>query len=586
MPLCALNSASFDFILPELYVEPTVSAVKHQHMWSLNDFVTELNVTKSIALIGLPGTGKTTILANLFLESKSASQFRFYFTAKDLVSVYTKRTSLNSIFKKLYNLDVVSYINEHDSNVFFIDGLDEIRNEDIDHLFEILQVFKNNNISFWISTRTDFYYRHMITDSKKMALFYDVLLLEEWSIEQSMEFVKNFSKKASKNFIFTRVKELLDNGANIEGFLRNPFKVSLLIFLLSDESYGIDRITANDFVLYREFYHQWLTQEKNRGTSLNEAIDILSFHTEIATSLYTNRESNELTNIISPEVLKKYNLMNDSAFIGLLQYKERLTQVLVEKFYHETLMEFLVGYGIIRSFLSGDNIVKYLDSVYNYGVNYFVRSAFENLGTKDKKIILNNLNNAYFSILKEQKDNEYWQKIREQIIYYVGRIPFEQYPEILKYAYYNESNTILNRAAALSLILFGDEDIEHDYLGKLVIGSPHDLENRSIQLVYFGDVQADLHKYRDDGIVMWERTKNAIIDRLSKTTRRDLNLRMWDIVTLYSFCVNRGTNILSDDDKIVIQDMIIEHISISTKRRERLIEEKKKLLQYIEKGSL
>ncbi|MDR0289839.1 MAG: hypothetical protein LBI06_02785 [Treponema sp.] len=113
----------------------------------------------------------------------------------------------------------------------------------------------------------------------------------------------------------------------------------------------------------------------NRGTSTNKTSDILSFHTEVALPLYINRRSNEVTNIFSNNLLQDYKFLNDPAFIGLLQYKERLTQIIVEKFYHETFMEFLIGYGVIRSFLSGENITKYLETIYNYEVRQKPRQS-------------------------------------------------------------------------------------------------------------------------------------------------------------------------------------------------------------------
>jgi hypothetical protein len=57
---------------------------------------------------------------------------------------------------------------------------------------------------------------------------------------------------------------------------------------------------------------------------------------------------------------------------------------------------------------------------------------------------------------------------------------------------------------------------------------------------------------------------------------------MWDIITLYSFCVNRGIGILTLEDKNVIRNMIIDYDGISLKRRNKLFVEKERLLLYIE----
>jgi hypothetical protein len=381
-------------------------------------------------------------------------------------------------------VEVSESLEKYDSKIFFIDGLDEIGYDDIDCFFEILVLLNNNNINFWISCRSDFYHRYMLTDQNKMKLFHDILFLDDWSVEQGLSFVKNFSDKSSKVFIYERVEALLATGSKVITFLGNPFKASLLIFIIGDINYGVERLIANDFILYQEFYDQWLMQEKKRKTSINNSLTILRFHTEVAVYLVSKRSNDALSNIIPSSDIDKFNLKNDSAFLGLLRCKERLGNIIIEKFYHETLMEFLVAKGIISSFVSGTSIREYLKIIYNNEVNSFVRSAFEACTSDKRTNIIKNLTETYQVIMKET-DNSTLQRIREQIIYYIGRIPFdEQTNKILLYAYKNESNSIINRAAALSLIILGNEEVEFDYINKLTIGSIFDLENRSVQLVY------------------------------------------------------------------------------------------------------
>ncbi|MCL2722176.1 MAG: TIR domain-containing protein [Treponema sp.] len=582
----AIRDVSFGFLLPDLYIQPNISTHKYPANWDFNLFVENQGKNKNIALIGVPGSGKTTTLRTLFYEFHSNQEINLtlYFTAKEIIASASKKIpTLVSLLKAMYSINIRTADFKHQNIVLFIDGVDEIDPKKFDALFMFCKKLKEEGIIFWIGVRSDIYYSH-ISNSPNDSLFHEVCKLTDWTRKQGMKFVRRYSKKSNNNLIVKNVNTLLKNNNKVLSFLENPFKLSLLVFILSDRDYDISRIKPNDYILYKEFYSQWLEKEKKRGTSHNNNDYIRNSHIKIAIELYRERLSVPLSKMLSNECnIEK--IINDSAIIGLLITNDNaLDGTIVEKFQHETLAEFLVAEGIIDSFRNGIKLNELMDTVYNYEVNLFVRSAFEVMTLRERNLIFNNLSNKYNELLTDK--TAIAERIREQFIYYIGRIPLSSPPDILRFVYEHEGNPFIKRAAALSLILLGEEEVEKDFIEKLLSDKELELLNRSFQLIYFGDTQGDYHTYRDNGLIGWKNTKRATLERFSNNSTRSIKLRLWDIVTFKSFIDSRGLSGLTDDEIEIIKKMIINDPTISKPRYEILNREKNSLLTYLSENKV
>lgn len=117
-------------------------------------------------------------------------------------------------------------------------------------------------------------------------------------------------------------------------------------------------------------------------------------------------------------------------------------------------------------------------------------------------------------------------------------------------AFTTESSPLLRRSAALGAILHGDDDAEIEYMALLDDPGEASL-NRSVQMVYFGDVHGDLHTFVDGG-QGWSKTRAAILRRLGGHSLRDRRLRWWDLKTLRSFLEARPGDTLSSAELAVV----------------------------------
>jgi hypothetical protein len=232
-------------------------------------------------------------------------------------------------------------------------------------------------------------------------------------------------------------------------------------------------------------------------------------------------------------------------------------------FRHETIGEFLIGSDIISAF-AGDSerLAKSLAVTVADDVNTFVRSGLQLASRATIRRYLQNLSMRYSELRPSDTGElagysyEHAERLREQILYYIGRLPLENFPDILRDAFRTETAPLLRRSAALGAIIFGDFSIERQYM--ILLDDPQEaLLNRSVQMVYFADVHDDLHTFRDSG-QDWGKTRAAIFRRLTGTSLRDIRLRWWDLKTLRSFYESRQYRDVPSDYEIeTLRDVIL-----------------------------
>ena len=632
LPWKSEASPSIDFLWNELFIEPHVKPLKHpiQLEKKFSDWINDYDWKSNIFIIGSPGIGKSITLHSMFLRLTDPNDSSYFSgliistNAAEIVEFSQMRSIslMDYLLSKIekYSQDHILYKNL-EKIILLVDGLDEVTQKNYTLVLEIFTNLINTseNIVIWISCRHDFFFRNVAVNNKWNSLFFEVLEILEWQEERdSLVFVSLYAKKIGKPDLYNQLIRLKKKHPEILPFLKNPFELTLLLHLLYNGEHLLKKHLLNSYTLYKAFYENWLFREFHRGTVEYPSIQVTRLHRLIAITLYSSKgiavNLDDIIHKIEPN-LSVDMIIKDSSFIELLKIREHnygeSPDIRVEGFWHETIGEFLVAEEILNTFKESDekSLSDILSFVYNYEVNSFVRGAFETMNKSEREKIFKNFEIHYINrfspdIITQKRifdaircntktriiefenceQKEHQNLVREQILYYIGRLPLPSFPKILRFAYYNEPTSLLRRIAALGAILHGDEDIESDYLDKLTSSSHEDIENRSVQLVYFGDVEGDIHTYKDDNKCCWSRTRNAIYERLKNNSQREMHLRWWDLRTLYLFYINRkNADPITDEEINILSNCSINFEEFSDTKKEKLTHEKMQLVAILNK---
>jgi hypothetical protein len=518
LPWLSYGGPNFDFLWPEMIIDPLVWTRKHPApQRRLSNWVDNYAAVtaSSVAVVGEPGVGKTTALRSLMLsENSRLPEHRKLLHFRDLTS------KIDSI---------VAEANQSKRFLCIIDGLDEAGAEHIEAITSALARLSETNALTILASRTDYFERQYGTLKDGLANLEEVLELDQWQDSDIVEFTSRYAARIGQPELAAAVTGLLERVHGTRIMLGNPMRLTLLLYLMA---MGTDVRAVNfehPYSLYDTFYREWIRKERSRGTGGYNPTSIRAAHTEIAHRL----------NEFKGEVV-------------------------------ETIGEYLIAGDILESFGGTvDQLRRALRVTMTHDVNSFVRSGLRVAAQSTVVRYFNNLSVKYRELLPDENgsqragallDQERAERLRQQILYYIGRMPLEVFPAILRQAFREEVSPLLRRAAALGAILHGDFLIEQEYMA-LLDDPAEALLNRSVQMVNFGDVHADMHNFVDNG-QDWSRTRAVIFERFEEYSVRNIRLRQWDIKTLRSFYRSRQyRDKLTDRERSVLDNVSITDLS-------------------------
>ncbi|MGH7931293.1 MAG: TIR domain-containing protein [Candidatus Binatia bacterium] len=554
LPWIGFGGPSFDFLWPEMIVDAKVSTRRRpgprsqMSDWAAGERLHDENL---FAVIGDAGAGKTTMLRSLLLSGG-----RRFPAQRILVHASELLTSTRSLAKQIDQSEPAGL-------ALLVDGLDEAGGANVGSVARALAELRQPNTMVVLAARTDFFDRQYGIMAPYLSDLVEVLELQPWSDEDILEFSRKYSERIGDPSVSLAVGRIIEDVSGVRSLIGNPMRLTLVLYLLAS-GMRLDALSLQQpYTLYTLFYEEWLRKEKQRGTGGRDPEAVRAAHIGLARWLYAHRGiRHDIGHVLEAIGLDADNFLGDSAFEALLAiHFDSQGRPVLSSFRHETIGEYLVSRDILHSFESGSRAIDNgLETTVGDDVNTYVRSGMLEASPHRLQVFLTNLSTRYYELLPSSSaatlelEPAEAERLREQILYYIGRLPLQAMPLVLRSAYENEPAPLLRRAAALGAILHGDDAIERDYLGRLNDDTEAQV-NRSVQMVYFGDVHADLHTFEDRG-EEWRKTRDAIFRRFRASGYRDIRLRWWDLRTLRSFLRSRQfADTLNESERSCLQGL-------------------------------
>jgi predicted ATPase len=558
LPWSPQGSPSFRFLWPERFIDPTVRPHKAPGPPIRFTAWDRLNrETGAVALVGAPGGGKTTLLRALFLRDDSI------YSPQHGVSLVSAASIVSDAKRAHGDRQAVSG-GTTEATVVLLDAVDEVGSAGLETVMKFVMATRDLGRRVRMACRTDFYFRHIAMREDWGSLFGEVVELQEWTRSDAELFAQRYSEQAGDSALYRRAIDLIDRIPTESPLWRNPLQLTLLLYLLHSQVHIKREELTYPYALYGVVYRHWQHRERHRGTGQVPATTVESAHVAVAKALDATRGDSppRLRDAIASVTGDSLDVvLDDTAFRDLIETRlDDEGQEVVVGFRHETFAEFVISRSVVNAFEEGGrSIDNALTATYGSHINRFVRSGLEFRALVRASHILENLSRRYEESLSEVSvdtdEIRVNDAIREQLVYYIGRLPVSGSLGFLRHVYQRETAHIIRRSAALGAIVHGDEEIEHDYLVRLRSEPAEDLLNRSVQIIYFGDDKGDLHTYRDMGFVSWRRTRDHIFERLVTSGVREMRLRWWDMETLLAFFRSRPGDKLSIVEAEVLRRM-------------------------------
>lgn len=342
-----------------------------------------LSVENRIVLLGNPGSGKSTELKKIAIDfwsnKKEVDSIVIFlslknFTTTDLIETYLPK-----------DWDIV------DKQVILFDGLDEI--VDIENFISKLEsfVFKNKNVKFILSCRTNVFEKVVqeISDFKPFRL-------EDLTFEQGKILL---NKKIDNKLQFD-----ISSNNLIMDFLKNPFQINLLSDYINENK----SLPSNNLVLWESYINTSLSNDrKNKFKRINLNIPVIkkcsskiSLINELMKSNLIveenifdalNQIQNDFNEFLKTPFLDK-NAGKDEYFFLHKNIQEYFAALLLSKYSFEKILGIILIKSSNKIHPSFNNVITFLINIldgdtYNQLINWIIVNEPSILFNADKNRI-------------------------------------------------------------------------------------------------------------------------------------------------------------------------------------------------------
>ena len=569
------NHLSWRGLLDKCYISQTFKMLKSGITIKGIDALSSSYSNKNIIITAPAGYGKTTALKYLYFNDERTKVTSYY-------------TSVSIFFEDVNTLDEYELLlrnaveNKTSINgVILLDGLEEVFHNNYDAVDSFLgKVGRCNNV-VWISCRPDFYEN---INSRYDRFFFDIAEIQPWRDKEFNSFLTSYEEKLNWKGLKDKIERLKSNSAIDHTAYLCPLYATMLVFIATDEQY--EKNIRDEYDLIKIFLSLWIKREILIQGSMNSVDDYFSFFRLIAIHLYkrlTLRVDDYSSSID----------FNDGVIKSLLK-EDRNSQV-IHSFFHREFLVFFVVNGMLSVALEGtrDIVFWYSQTFYKDVTTLWKKAIFHYSKDEKEKIYLH-----LFHIYKESYENHEeikhllqtykmkaddigFLKLRDELLYFIFKIPFLSSKDFFDYAYQHSLDTkdymiMLGLAYGMAGICQHKHTL--NFAKKLRKGEPEALVNRSWAVCFFGDVSEDGYCYVDNKNCSWERVRKAKIERIGRKEEKYYRYRLLDIPLLYCFYESRNfqdCTSYKEYQAIIQSDISYEYYSEEEKK---FITKKKKML--------
>lgn len=570
------DNMSLGAILEKAYITPKYHLRKqNSHCTGIMPIFNKYK-NKKVVFIGEGGAGKTSAFLRLYTGAAENSNTHFdaeffYFFAPDLLG---SSNSLNDYQKALRKI-----IEEGTglNGILLLDGIEEAFSANSKDAKMQLQKLSNSSIIFWVSCRTNFYQR---LDDSIDSLFAEIVELESWGNDDYKEFIslclKNNKNRLEIEQRINRIKP------QVQSFLRRPLFATMILFVA--ENNDLDTI-VNEYELIDLFLNKWLERDekdKKRRTKIKE-VNYEGIR-DIALCVY-------LKNNNRPHYNKSISAFRD---LLVMSNTKRGT---IHGFYHREFLTYFIANAMIDAALEHpDRIIWWFSQTFYDDITNIIKPVLSSFTAEKSKTIYENL----FSVYKRACENpheitrefelrglfpkEALLKLRDEVIYFIFRLPNINHEVFARYAYDNYladkcKDTILFLGIAYGMAgIDPSNSYTLEFAKKLTPGSAEDIRNRGWGMCFFGDIEENGYTYEDRDKRPWAKIRENRLNRLTDNKKKYVT-RVLDIPLLYCFYSSRDfADCTSYRDYVIIKNTDISLTCFRKEQREFLEQQKNQLV--------
>lgn len=566
---------SIGAILKEAFITPKFFLHKHNATCTGIGQIYKEYKDKNVIFVGEGGCGKTSAFLRLYMgiddDNKSSFDEQFYYCyVPDLLWETKSKSKYYDYYKAIKRIvDAGTGL----SGILLLDGLEEAFLDNSEKASALLTQLGESNITFWVSCRSSYYGR---LDENVDAYFSEKVEVLPWKDEEYKDFISRcLEDNYKRNAVINRVDRI---AAPIRSLLTRPLFATMILFVA--ESDDLETV-HNEYELISLFIDKWLEREKQEKKVTNKT----SFEgiRNIALSLY-KKTSNP------PQYTKELRAFRD------LLVLTGVNGGTIHKFYHQELQVYFISNAMIDAALEHPElIIKWFSQTFYDDITNMIKPELLQLGKKQCKQIYDNLFSIYKrsyedtdSIVKEFEEieddsinlEESLLRLRDEVMYFIFRLPYIDHKEFALYAYKKSEETMLFLGIAYGMARIDPSNTYTlEFAKKLIPGSQEDVRNRGWGMCFFGDVKKNGYTYEDSEGKPWNKIRENRLTRLKDNAQNHVETRVLDIPLLYCFYHSRGfTDCTSYSDYNIIKNTDISLLCFGAEQKAFMAEQKQKLV--------